>query len=196
MGLFKSSDERRIERDMRIRAGLRAIERAVAKQEKMTEELAGAAQKSKQAGDGAQYHFVRNALKRSAGLKKVLQRQLLAMQNAVLIQEQARATGQFAAAMAELARDISATGGEVDLARTMADWEKAVQQAGTMDERVDLFIQSMQTAPVDGAAAGVSDAEVDELIDADVLAAQQTELAELDDLQRQIARELSPRQDG
>ena len=32
MGLFKSKDERRVEREMKIRAGLRSIERSIRQQ--------------------------------------------------------------------------------------------------------------------------------------------------------------------
>ena len=33
MGLFKSKDERRIEREMKIKSGMRAIERSIRQQE-------------------------------------------------------------------------------------------------------------------------------------------------------------------
>ena len=33
MGLFKSKDERRVEREMKIRQGIRAIERSIRQQE-------------------------------------------------------------------------------------------------------------------------------------------------------------------
>ena len=39
MGLFKSKDERRIEREMRIRQGVRAIEKSIRQQEKFSEDF-------------------------------------------------------------------------------------------------------------------------------------------------------------
>ena len=39
MGLFKSKDERRIEREMKIRQGVRAIEKSIRQQEKFSDDF-------------------------------------------------------------------------------------------------------------------------------------------------------------
>ena len=39
MGLFKSKEQRRIEREMKIRAGLRSIEKSIREQEKFSEDF-------------------------------------------------------------------------------------------------------------------------------------------------------------
>ena len=90
MGLFKSKDERRIEREMKIRAGMRNIERSIRQQEKFADDFVKNAQHAQKIGDMGQYAFIRSALKRTAATKKMLERQLLSMKNAMLIQQQAR----------------------------------------------------------------------------------------------------------
>jgi hypothetical protein len=198
MGLFKSKDERRIEREMKIKGGLRSIERAIRQQEKFAEDFIKSAQQARKIGDQNQYAFIRNSLKRTAGVKKMLERQLLAMKSAMLIQQQARAGQQFADSMRTLARDIGKAFGETDLTRTQADWEKAVTQASTLEERMDLFLSSMETAGGLATSAAmpetVSDDEIDRLIDADVLATEHTELSKLDELEGEIAKELGQKQ--
>jgi hypothetical protein len=195
MGLFKSKDERRIDREMKIKAGLRSIERAIRQQDRFAEDFIRSARQARRIGDADQYAFIRNSLKRTAAVKKMLERQLLSMKSAMLIQQQARASQQFAESMRTLARDIVRAFGETDLTRTQADWEKAVAQASTLDERMDLFLNSIETAQApDAAGESVSDAEIDRLIDADVLAGEHAELAQLDELEGQIARELGERQ--
>jgi uncharacterized membrane protein YccC len=198
MGLFKSKDERRIEREMKIKAGLRSIERAIRQQEKFAEEFIGSARQARKIGDQNQYAFIRNSLKRTAAVKKMLERQLLAMKSAMLIQQQARASQHFADSMRTLATDIGKAFGETDLTRTQADWERAVAQASTLDERMDLFLTSMESGAVAsgsvGAADAVTDDEVDRLIDADVLAAEHAELSKLDELEGEIAKELGQKQ--
>jgi hypothetical protein len=72
MGLFKSKDERRIEREMKIRQGVRAIERSIRQQEKFAEDFIKNAQHAKKIGDNGQYLFIRNALKKTATVKKML----------------------------------------------------------------------------------------------------------------------------
>ena len=195
MGLFKNKDERRIEREMKIRAGMRAIERSVRQQEKFAEDFIKNAQHAKKIGDEGQYQFVRSALKRTAAVKKMLERQLLSMKNAMLIQQQAQASQQFAQSMNLMAKEISRVFGEMDLTKTQGQWERAVTQAGSLEERMDLFLDSMEqsatsSSPVSAKEDLVSDEEIDRMIQADVLAQEKQELGKLDELESEIAKEL------
>src|SRR5216110_894945 len=193
MGLFKSKDERRIEREMRIRQGVRAIEKSIRQQEKFSEDFIKNARHAQQIGDQGQYQFIRSALKKTASVKKILERQLLAIKNAMLIQQQAAASAQFAESMTLMAREIGRVFGEMDLTKTQAQWEKAVAQAGSMEERMDLFLDSMQDAAISGSASTtrenlVSDDEIDRMIQAEVLASEKAELGKLDELESEIAK--------
>jgi hypothetical protein len=195
MGLFKSKDERRVEREMKIRQGMRSIEKSIRQQEKFSEDFIKNARHARQIGDESQYQFVRGALKKTAAVKKMLERQLLAIKNAMLIQQQAAASQQFAESMTLMAREIGRVFGEMDLTRTQAQWERAVAQAGSMEERMEIFLDSMEQSAAAGAPTGakeelVSDDEIDRMISADVLAAEKQELSKLDELESEIAREL------
>src|SRR5580765_5727526 len=150
MGLFKSKDERRVEREMRIRQGIRAIEKSIRQQEKFSEDFIKNAQHARKIGDENQYLFVRGALKKTAAVKKMLERQLLAIKNAMLIQQQAAAGQQFAESMTLMAREIGRTFGEMDLTKTQAEWERAVAQAGSMEERMEIFLDSMEQSAISG----------------------------------------------
>jgi len=199
MGLFKSKDERRIEREMKIRAGLRSIEKSIRQQEKFAEDFVKNAQHAQKIGDQGQYLFIRSALKRTAAVKKMLERQLLAIKNAMLIQQQAQASQQFAESMTLMAGEISRVFGEMDLTKTQSQWEKAVAQAGSLEERMDVFLDSMQdsatsSTPVSAREDIVSDDEIDRMIQADVLASEKTELGKLDQLESEIAKELGAKQ--
>jgi hypothetical protein len=195
MGLFKSKDERRVEREMRIRQGVRAIEKSIRQQEKFAEDFIKNARHAQQIGDQGQYQFIRSALKKTAAVKKMLERQLLSIKNAMLIQQQAAASQQFAESMNLMAREIGKIFGEMDLTQTQAQWEKAVAQAGSIEERMDIFLDSMEQSASTGlsASAGsdaVTDDEIDRMIQADVLAAEKQELGKLDQLESEIAKEL------
>jgi hypothetical protein len=195
MGLFKSKDERRIEREMRIRQGVRAIEKSIRQQEKFSEDFIKNARHAQQIGDQGQYQFIRSALKKTAAVKKILERQLLAIKNAMLIQQQAAASAQFAESMNLMAADIGRVFGQLDLTKTQAQWERAVSQAGSIEERMELFLDSMEQSATTGASVSaspevVSDEEIDRMIQADVLAAEKQELGKLDQLESEIAREL------
>jgi hypothetical protein len=112
----------------------------------------------------------------------------------MLIQQQARASQQFAEAMGLMSREISQVFGELDLTKTQAQWEKAVNQAGSIEERMDLFLdameQSAQAGPQASSADQIGDEEIDRLIAADVAAGERAELGKLDELESEIAKEL------
>ena len=196
MGLFKSKDERRIEREMKIRGGMRSIERSIRQQEKFADDFIKNARRARQIGDEGQYAFIRNALKKTAAVKKMLERQLLAIKNAMLIQQQAAASQQFAESMALMAREIGRVFGEMDLTKTQAQWEKAVAQAGSMEERMEVFLDSMEQSAIAGSSTTstredlVTDDEIDRMINAEVLASEKQELSKLDELESEIAKEL------
>lgn len=195
MGLFKSKEERRIEREMKIRSGIRAIEKSIRQQEKFSEDFIKNARHAQQIGDKGQYLFIRSALKKTAAVKKMLERQLLAIKNAMLIQQQAAASQQFAESMSLMAQEIGRVFGEMDLTKTQADWERAVAQAGSIEERMEIFLESMEQSAIAGSGIIakeelVSDAEIDRMIQADVLAQEKTELGKLDELESEIAKEL------
>src|SRR5881396_2853496 len=162
MGLFKSKDERRIEREMKIRSGMRAIEKSVRQQEKFSEDFIRNARHARQIGDEGQYQFIRGALKKTAAVKKMLERQLLAIKNAMLIQQQAAASQQFAESMEERMEVF------------LDSMEQSAISGGTTTAREDL----------------VSDEEIDRMISADVLATEKAELGKLDQLESEIAKEL------
>ncbi|HEY7091509.1 MAG TPA: hypothetical protein VH518_25650 [Tepidisphaeraceae bacterium] len=195
MGLFKSKDERRIEREMKIRSGLRAIEKSIRQQEKFSEDFIKNARHAQQIGDKGQYLFIRSALKKTAAVKKMLERQLLAIKNAMLIQQQAQSSQQFAESMSIMAQEIGRVFGELDLTKTQADWERAVNQAGSIEERMEIFLDSMEQSAIAGGNITakeelVSDDEIDRMIQADVLAQEKQELGKLDQLESEIAKEL------
>ncbi len=171
MGLFKSKEERRIERDIRIRQGIRRIEKAIAEQNKFTDEFVKNARHARQIGDMASYQFIRNSLKKTATIKRLLERQLLAVKNALLIKRQAEASADFAAAMATMAREVSRLYGDTDLVKTQTEWERAMLQSQSMEERMDMFLGAIeQTAAADVASSAVeaiSDEEIDRMIAAE-----------------------------
>ena len=191
MGLFKSAEERRIERDIKIRQGIRRIEKSIREQGKFQDDFIRNAQHAKKIGDNSQYTFIRNSLKKTATIRKMLERQLLSVKNALLIKKQAEASADFAQAMGMMAAEIGKLFGETDLVKTQADWEKAMVQSQTMEERMNMFLETVedvaaQDVEMSGAAEVVSDEEIDRLIDAEAEAEHQKELDKLAGLRAEL----------
>ena len=192
MALFKSKDERRLERDIKIRQGIRRIEKAIAEQNKFTDEFVKNARQAKQIGDMASYQFIRNSLKKTATIKRMLERQLLAVKNALLIKRQAEAAADFSGAMKTMAAEVSRLYGDTDLAKTQMDWERAMLQSQSMEERVTMFLESIES----GAAADVSqapaeaitDEEIDRMIAAEEQVDQAREVQQMSVLRAELAK--------
>lgn len=190
MALFKSSEERRIERDIRIRQGIRRIEKAIREQARFSDEFVRNARRAKEIGDLGQYKFIRNSLKKTATMRRVLERQLLSVKNALLIKRQAEASADFASAMGTMATEIGRLFGETDLIRTQADWEKAMAQSQSMEERMAMFLDSIEdiaAQDVEATSADeVSDEEIDRMIEAEAEAEHQKELGKLAGLRAEL----------
>lgn len=190
MALFKSNEERRIEREMKIRQGIRRIEKAIREQGKFADEFVANAQRARSIGDDQQYQFIRNSLKKTMTVRKILERQLLSVKNALLIKRQAEASADFTNAMGLMAKEIGKLFGETDLVKTQADWEKAMVQSQTMEERMNMFLDTVEDVAAQdvatGASSQVSDDEIDRLIDAESSAAQAKETGKLADLRAEL----------
>lgn len=192
MGLFKSKEERRIERDIKIRQGIRRIERSIAEQNKFTDEFIKNAREAKAIGDMQSYTFIRNSLKKTATIKRMLERQLLSVKNALLIKRQAEATADFSGAMALMAKEVSRMYGETDLVKTQSEWENALAQSQTMEERMALFLDGMEESAAGDAEMsafeGVSDQEIDSMIEAEEAAEAASESQQMNDLRAELAK--------
>lgn len=190
MGLFKSNEERRVEREMKIRQGIRRIERAIREQAKFTDEFVQNAQRARSIGDNKQYQFIRASLKKTMIIRKVLERQLLSVKNALLIKRQAEASADFTQAMGLMAGEIGKLFGETDLVKTQADWERAMIQSQTMEERMNMFLDTVEDIAQQDAESttseSVSDEEIDRLIEAEGQAAQAKEMDKLANLRAEL----------
>jgi hypothetical protein len=190
MALFKSSEERRIERDIKIRQGIRRIEKAIREQSKFQDEFLKNARQAKKIGDDPQYRFIRNSFKKTISIKRLLERQLLSVKNALLIKRQAEASADFASAMGIMAAEIGRLFGETDLVKTQTDWEKAMAQSQTMEERMNMFLDTVEDiAAQDIELSGqesVSDEEIDRLIEAEEAAEHDKEVEKLSALRAEL----------
>ncbi|GMV96757.1 MAG: hypothetical protein HRF43_06255 [Phycisphaerae bacterium] len=190
MALFKTNEERRIEREIKIRQGIRRIERAIREQGRFMDDFIRNARQARAIGDTKQYQFIRNSLKKTAVIRKVLERQLLSVKNALLIKRQAEASADFTAAMGLMAAEIGKLFGETDLVRTQAEWEKAMVQSQTMEERMNMFLDSIEDIAEQDAAATtaetIPDEEIDRMIEAESEAEHAREVGKLADLRAEL----------
>jgi hypothetical protein len=92
--------------------------------------------------------------------------------------------------MGLMATEIGKLFGETDLVKTQADWEKAMVQSHTMEERMNMFLDSIEDIAAQDAEAtaseAVTDDELDRLIAAEADAQRAQEAGKIADLRAEL----------
>ena len=171
MGLFKSKEERKLERDMEIRKGISEFKRNIRSLEKHEKDYIKKAKRAKQIGAKDQLEFIKKTIKQTAAQRRALERQLLAVETAAQRKNQMEAHGQFAKSLAAVSKSIAEVFGDVDWTQTQKNFEKAMAQAESFEQQVDVFLEASSETMFNETAYSddlVSDDEIDKLIDDEV----------------------------
>ena len=182
MGLFKSSDERRLEREMDIRKGLSRIKKQIRSFEREEKEFIKKAKRARQLGDDTQLRVVKANLKRTAYTRRMMERQLLNLEVFKQLKGQAEAQADFARSLEVVSEAIAESYGSVNLAQVQKNCEKAIAQSEGMQNMMELMMEqtSESMANMEGAQTDdlVSDAEIDRMIDEEIVAEEADEMDE------------------
>lgn len=169
MGIFKSREEKRIERDIEVRKGVNALKRNIRDLAKHERSYVEKAKRAKRIGDREQYEFLKRQLKKTAAQRRLRERQLLSIETAVQIKNQAESDADFARSMGSVAKAIADVYGSVDFARTQKNFEKAMMQAETLQQQMEVFLEMTQEHVMAGEVEGenevISDAEIDRMLE-------------------------------
>ena len=198
MGMFKSKEEKRIERDIEVRKGVNSLKRNIRDLAKHEGSYIIKAKKAKKIGDQSQYDFLKRQLKKTAAQKRMRERQLLSIETAVQIKNQAESDADFAKSMGAVAKAVSEVYGSVDFAKTQKNFEKAMMQADTLQQQMEIFLEMTQehvmAGDVEGEDQVVTDAEIDKMLDEEVVREEGGSLDKdiekgLKDIQEELDRE-------
>lgn len=169
MGIFKSREEKRIERDIEVRKGVNALKRNIRDLAKHERSYVEKAKRAKRIGDREQYEFLKRQLKKTAAQRRIRERQLLSIETAVQIKNQVESDADFARSMGSVAKAIAEVYGSVDFAKTQKNFEKAMMQAETLQQQMEVFLEMTQEHVMAGEVEGenevISDAEIDRMLE-------------------------------
>lgn len=173
MGLFKSREEKRIERNMEIRRGVNSLQRNIKDLFKHERDYVEKAKRAKKIGDKQQYDFLRRQLKKTAAQKRMRERQLLSIQTAIQIKDQAESDADFAKSMGAVAKSVAEVYGSVDFVKTQKNFEKAMYQAENIQQQMEVFLEMTQEHVMSGEVEGeneiISDKEIDRMLEEEVV---------------------------
>jgi hypothetical protein len=174
MGLFKSSDERKMEREMEIRKGLSRIKKQIRSMEREEQDFIKKAKRARKLGDNVQLKVIKASLKRTAYQRRFMERQLLNLEVFKQLKGQAEAQADFARSLEMVSVAIAESYGSVDVAQVHANCEKAIAQSESMQGMMELMMETTNEsmANMEGAQSDdlVTDAEIDRMIDEEIVA--------------------------
>ncbi len=200
MGLFKSKEEKRIEREIEIRKGLNHIRRQIKLLEKNEKSYLVKARRALQMGAGDQVSFLKGTLRKTITQRRLMERQLLSIETAIQIKDQVQAEAAFAKAMTAVSKSIADGFKSVDLTRTQKEFEESMVKARTMEERIGFMLEMSRDSML-GDESGeedlVSSDEIDQLVEAEAAHEEKSEVdADIEDALREIQSELGKDRNG
>ena len=173
MGIFKSKEEKRIERSIEVRKGISSLKRSIRGLHKSEGQWLNKAKRAKKIADKEQYEFLKRQLKKTIAQRRARERQLLSIETAAQIKDQAERDADFAMSMGSVAKAISDVYGSVDFAKTQKNFEKALMQAETLQQQVEIFLEMTQEHVMSGEMEGedklISDKEIDAMLEEEVV---------------------------
>jgi hypothetical protein len=177
MVLFKSKSARKMERELAIRRAVNHIKKQITSLEQNERGYVEKAKRALQMGSADQLEFLKKTLKKTASQRRLMERQLLNIETAVQIKNQAEAHAGFAKAMTALSRSIGEMFAATDMAKTQKAFERALVKAQTMEEQMDVFLDVSAEAmfgyePSATREELVSDAEIERMITGEVVQAE------------------------
>ncbi len=196
MALFKSKSKRKMERELAIRRAVNHIKKQIGSLEQNERGYVEKAKRALQMGSADQLDFLKKTLKKTASQRRLMERQLLNIETAIQIKNQAEAHAGFARAMTALSRSIGAMFAAPDMAKTQRAFESALVKAQTMEEQMDVFldISSQAMFGYEPAATGedlVSDAELERMLTGEVLRSERAGLdTEIETGLKEVEQEL------
>lgn len=168
MGLFKSKEQRRIDRDIKIRNGLNTLKKQMKELERNEKGYIEKAKRAKRIDAKENLQNLVRAIKKTMSQRIMLEKQLLTIETAIQIKNQTEAHKNFLSAMGAVSKSIAEMFGTADLAKTQVDFEKALAQAESMEQRMNVFLdmssESIFGSEYSGEEELVSDAEIEKLI--------------------------------
>ena len=129
MALFKSKEERRIQREMAVKKALNRIRKQIVVLEKNEKGYVEKAKRAKAMNSKGQYEFLKKALKKTVAQRIMMERQLLNVEIANQMGKQMESYNDFSGAMNTISKSIANMFSETDLAKTQRNFETSMAKA-------------------------------------------------------------------
>lgn len=166
LGIFKSKQERQLERDMAIQNVLDLHKRRIRELNKHEKGYGEKAVRAKRQGDKGNYEKLARLLVQTMNERRRLESAMLTFESLVQTKERIEGYGAFAKGLQSATKAISSVFKNIDLTQTMTDLNMAMARSKQMDRTMTMVLDRVSDTAFDADYEGNDEAVSFEQIDA------------------------------
>ncbi len=169
MGIFKSKQQKEIEKKMLIKRTINAMNKQINKLEEQKKVFVDAAKRAKQKDLEAQYNLALSGYKMTVQQQKRAQEMLLNFEITAQMKDVTMMTSQFLKGMSDISKEMSKLADAKEFAKIQAQFEEAMAAVETQTEQMDNFMEMSQETfynqGLDKSGKQMSDEEFEKFIE-------------------------------
>ena len=170
MGLFKSKQEKEIEKKMLVKKTINQMNKHIATLEGQKKVYLDAAKRAKKQGLKAQYDLAITGLKMTLAQQKRAQEMLLNFEITSQLKDMTQMTHDFLGGLSILSKEMTKLTNSKEFAKVQEQFEAAMEGVQTQSEQMEVYLETSATEfdANKGDASAISDDEINALIDEEI----------------------------
>lgn len=169
MGLFKSKQEKEIEKKMLVRRTINTMNKQINRLEEQKQVFIDAAKRAKEKDLDAQFKLALSGYKMTVQQQRRAQEMLLNFEITAQMKDVTMMTSDFLRGMSEISKDMSKLADAKEFAKIQTQFEEAMAAVETQTDQMDNFMEMSQetfyNAGKDKKGAGMTDEEFEKFIE-------------------------------
>lgn len=169
MGLFKSKQEKEIQKKMLVRRTINTMNKQINRLEEQKQVFIDAAKRAKEKDLDAQFKLALSGYKMTVQQQRRAQEMLLNFEITAQMKDVTMMTSDFLRGMSEISKDMSKLADAKEFAKIQAQFEEAMTAVETQTDQIDNFMEMSQetfyNAGKDKKGAGMTDEEFEKFIE-------------------------------
>jgi len=144
MGLFKSKQQKELEKKMLIKRTINAMNKQINKLEDQKQVFIDAAKRAKERDLDAQYHLALSGYKMTVQQQRRAQEMLLNFEITAQMRDVTMMTTEFLHGMSDISKEMTKLADAKEFAKIQAQFETAMAAVETQTDQIDNFMEMSQ----------------------------------------------------
>lgn len=166
MGLFKTKQEKEMEKRMLVKKTMRNIEKYITQLQMQKNKSIEAAKQAKLQGSPQQYSLAVSGLKTALAQEKKAKEMLLNFQLTLQMRDLSKMTGEFLNGMSVISKEMKELTDDMNFAKVQKQFEAAMMGVEETTDNIDAMLDTTNDSftAISNASINIDDAEIDALI--------------------------------